>query len=159
MIRFSTSVIVVGLMLCETVFACTVVIEGTRKIYRRSSQVFVGKFIEFEENSNAIVPDNLKAKWKTIGEARFSIAKSWKGQRTGSMSLYVNPVCDCPMREMILVPGEEVLIFADKDGVVDSCDIQYVLRLQNERDRIAAKDVTKRLDSFWFRTWAGIYPF
>ena len=63
------------------------------------------------------------------------------------------------MRFLLPSKGQKMLVFADKDGVVDSCNFQYVVEMKDEEKIAEVKKVTDKLDSFWFRTWARIYPF
>jgi len=160
--RFVFSIAFILLLLCETATACTVTIRGLREEFRRSSQIFTGEFVGFGDGSTYEIPKWQSEKWKsdaTLEKATFSIKKSWKGQRSGTISLYINPTCDCPTRFFVPSKGQELVIFADKDGVVDSCNFQHVIEMKDEKSKAEAKAVTDKLDSFWFRTWARIYPF
>jgi hypothetical protein len=60
---------------------------------------------------------------------------------------------------MVPSKGQEMLVFADKDGVIDSCNFQYVVEIKDEKKKSEVKKLTDKLNSFWFRTWARIYPF
>lgn len=159
--RILISSIITLFILCDSIFACTVVVQGIRKEFRRSSQVLVGEFMTFDDREVKDVPEWLADKWKPYGplaNATFRIKRSWKGQRTGQITLYVSPLCDCPMRQLFPNPDEEILVFADKDGVVDSCNF-FVIEKSNDRRTDDLEKTIKTLDSFWFRTWARIYPF
>ncbi len=153
------SISLLFLVFGETAYACTVSINGLRKEFRRSGQVFIGEFFEFTSEKREEMPEHLSRKWETLGKANFRIKKSWKGQRSGEIPLFFNVACDCPMRYLIPNKGQEMLIFADKDGVIDSCNLQYVIEMKDEKKRAEVKGLTDKLNSFWFRTWAKVYPF
>ena len=160
--KFTLSISLLLLLFCESAIACTVTIRGLRDEFRGSSQIFTGEFVGFDEGSTYEIPTWLSEKWKpdaALQKATFRIEKSWKGQRSGTISLFINPSCDCPMRFLLPAKGQKMLVFADKDGVVDSCNFQHVVEMKDEEKIAEVKKVTDKLDSFWFRTWARIYPF
>jgi hypothetical protein len=159
MSKIAIAVLLILLTLAEPSFGCTVTMRGLRKEFRSASQVFVGEFVRFEDGERDKVPADLAEKWESLGKATFRIRKSWKGHSSGEISLFVNVLCDCPMRYLLPASGDEMLVFADKDGVIDSCNFQYVIQVEEEKKKVEAKIVTDKLNSFWFRTWARIYPF
>lgn len=157
--RFA-AILVLAFSLCvETAYGCVAVVSGLRKQFRESSVIFEGQLIDFEERSSTDIPAELQKDWETLAPVRFKIEKSWKGQRSGELVLYMNPICDCPARYLLPKKGDTLLVFADKNRVVDSCNYGYVLEMKNKKQAEEAKSVMDQLDSFWFRTWARIYPF
>ncbi|MBK9164198.1 MAG: hypothetical protein IPM21_09840 [Acidobacteria bacterium] len=157
--RYATILVFAFALFAGTANGCVAVVSGLRKQFREANVIFTGQLIEFEERSNANIPAELLEDWKTLAPVRFKIERSWKGQRSGELVLYMSPICDCPVRYLLPNKGDTLLVFADKDGIVDSCNYGYVLEMKNEKQAGEAKSVMKRLDSFWFRTWARIYPF
>lgn len=155
--RYSPVIFIIVFILVDTANACTVHIVGPRRAYRASSRVFIGELVSHPDPSSFELPPIL-ADWKGLGKARFKIERSWKGPKKGETDLYLNPWCNCPTRLLLPKPGEKLLIFADKDGVVDACEM-YVIEMKDDRQNDKLKGVMRRLDSFWFRTWANIYPF
>lgn len=156
--RFLVGIVVILLTLADTAEACTITIVGLRKAYRASSQIFVGEFLSFGDSATDALPSKLAGNRKMLDKARFRIQRSWKGPASGEVELYLSPVCDCPMREISPDRGDRFLILADKDGVVDACNM-YIIEMTDNRRQEDLKRIVDRLDSFWFRTWAGIYPF
>ena len=157
--RYIPVIVVIVLLLADTANACTVDIVGQRKVYRTSSRVFVGEFLSVNGiPSPDTLPLNSTRDWKVLEKAKFRIVRSWKGHRSGVTELYFIPICVCPNRQILPKPGDRLLVFADKHGVVDACNM-YVIEMKNDRREDDLKRIIDRLDSFWFRTWATRYPF
>ena len=132
----------------QNIDACDYNIPPLRKQFRDSKNVFIGEIIEISDT-----PQNLKnSKERAVGGiVKFRIQKSWKGTKDKEISL---------LSDLILMPcdgnpfeyfkkGEKYLIFSEKDYAA------YILSTKLE----FAADKIKRLDDFWFRIWARIYPF
>lgn len=139
----------------ENIIACTVNIEPLRKTFRQSKNVFVGEIISVEPVNEKDLPKNLK-EYKYLSKLTFKVDKSWKGKNK-RVVVYSYPFCNCPMREYNFSAGKKFLVFADKNSYYDVCNLSNI-EFSSDRNN-NSQEIIKRLDSFWFRTWARIYPF
>jgi len=140
---------VLFLMICfQSINACTSVDEPLRKTFRRTKAVFLGKIKEIKQ-----IPLADYSKSLVDGEITFEISKTWKGDYKKQMTLAANIgwVCGCDSPDQFKV-GQEYIVFVDKQSVANFCDAE-------KTDTKYGSSKMKQLDSFWFRTWAKIYPF
>ena len=155
----------------QIAFSCTIYIPPFRKVYRESKSVFVGKVLKIEEYYNLtetdkrIIPehwlqinDRLRAASQYKGlfsKITFEIKDKWKGniaERKDFISVSAYD-CGCPGDGInVFEIAQEYLVTAREKNFVSVCDSKTA-------DSDWAKDDIKRLDKFWFRTWATIYPF
>lgn len=156
--RYFGSAILIILLLSDAVFACSVIISGLRTEFRRSKNIFVGEIVIGNETNEPKIPEKLKEKWNTLEKVRFKIIQSWKGQSSGEIDLFLSPLCDCPNRMLLPEDDSKILVFTDKDGVLDACNM-YVGNIDDVRRKEEIDKTIKKLNSFWFRTWARAYPF
>ena len=103
---------------------------------------------------NSLRKDNLP-----IFKVRFRILKSWKGQNKGEIDVYTSGYCACPPRNFPFSVGEEYLMDTDSEGFADACNEFNLVKPFDLTGENLFNDQVKRLNGFWFRTWARLYPF
>lgn len=140
------------LLLClfsETVFSCSIVIVSLRKEFRNAKDVFLGEIISVEKSDSY--------------QVTFKVLKSWKGRKAKELTITAFDYCLCPNRKFDFEKGKQFLVMTTLVGedetrqlIFDTCQI-YIYQVDKFPDE--ANKTMKRLDSFWFRTWAKIYPF
>jgi hypothetical protein len=82
---------------------------------------------------------------------RFNTTKTWKGAEKGAREYVLFEAdCDCKGTSELPGLGKEYLFTPDKDPSVCDAFATDTERVRNE---------IKRLNRFWFRTWAVLYPF
>ena len=158
--RFQSVAVVFAfcLALCPTLAtACTITIVGLRKEFRRSDNVFVGEVVSVTGVRPDRLPKNLTEGFEALDKIEFRIKRSWKGKKSGTVEIYSNVFCDCPMRMLKFEKGREFVIFAN-DGFATACSYR-TFDTADERYSESNRADLRRLDSFWFRAWAYIYPF
>lgn len=153
----------------QIAFSCTIYIPPFRKIYRASESIFVGKVLKIEEYYNLTetderrIPehwlrenDRVKASLQYKGlfsKVTFEIKDNWKGNLAERKDFISVPAydCGCPGDGInVFEIGQEYLVTAANKDFVTVC---------NSKKTDWAKDDIKKLDKFWFRAWATIYPF
>lgn len=140
-----------------SVAACTIEISPLRKDFRRANSVFIGKLLSIDEltpnTSNEKIPDEW-SDWKVFSKIKFQVERKWKGSYAGEREFVAAAyyTCGCDTRMSQFVEGKEYLVFAESSDFVFVCSAEEI-------GRLTTTDKMKRLDSFWFRTWARIYPF
>ncbi len=145
--------------------ACSINISPLRKEFRAANAVFVGKVLKIEdyytptEREKKEIPDDWTSgsmkDLKIFSKVTFAVQNKWKGNLSGKKE-YVAVAywsCGCPGVELDRFNVDvEYLIFASRKNFITVCD--------SFREKIEDKaKLIKKLDSFWFRTWARIYPF
>lgn len=151
--------LVVFAFLAQQVSACEIVIPPLRNEFRQARAVFIGKVKRVQDftpspQESLNVPEPWRA-YKTLARIHFEISKKWKGpgSREQEYVAIAHLPCGCPgdpWRQFS--EGDEYLIFEYDKGFLTVC----------ESDKIGpghVQDKVKRLNSFWFRAWARIYPF
>jgi hypothetical protein len=131
------------------VFPCTCSSPGVREKFRSADVVFVGSV-------TAISPASPDADFPlAMHTVKFKVEKLWKGPRNSE----ITAVADYDQRgwcgDLDLAVGEKYLIYADRQ--------KGRLRIQtdcgpNMNVRYAAGEL-KRLNGFWFRLFARVYPY
>lgn len=138
-------VIVVSIV---SVHACTVTLWPLRTQFRKAESVFVATVTDITD-----APGNHEEnkKKRIFGKVTFDLEKGWKGVDRGQTSLLsdVGSSDGCLTKFDYFKKGEKYLIFASKGYV----SFESATKFSNGRNTI------KRLDDFWFRTWATVYPF
>ncbi len=136
------------------VLACSISIPPLRRDFRKAESVFVGKVLSVQ--STALTKAEEKRfsylkDWESFSRIKFQVIKQWKGA-AGNEREYVGiafDLCGCPDWPMDqFVEGREYLVFAREKNTLTVCESESV-----------TTEKTRRLDSFWFRTWARVYPF
>jgi len=94
-----------------------------------------------------------------IFRVRFKILKSWKGQNKGEIDVYTSGYCACPPRNFPFSTSEEYLIDTDSKNFADTCNEFSLIKPFDMSGENKFTYQVERLNSFWFRTWARIYPF
>ncbi len=145
---FIASIILILMICIQITNACTFAEESLQKSFRQAKAVFLGevKDIKLKPNSDYI-------KSLIDGEITFVISKSWKGNYKKQITFPANIgwACGCDSPDQFKV-GQEYIVFIDKQSVANFCDSE-------KADTKYGRDKVKRLDNFWFRNWAQIYPF
>ena len=148
----------------QSVNACSLSIPPLRKEFRTAKSVFVGKILKIE---NSYVPNdrekqNIPENWKEgslknldiFSKVTFEIKNEWKGNLPAEKTFIAVSYwdCGCPGDQDKFEENEEYILFANERNFITVCD--------SFREKLDGKaHLTKRLDKFWFRTWARIYPF
>jgi hypothetical protein len=148
----------------NSIKACLPNVESFRKVFRHSKQVFVGEIIEVGWVKKEELPQNLQEATEGLAKITFKIDRSWKGKNVAQEVLYSKLFCTCPDRTNYFTKGKKFLVFSDKQSYFDACSL---LNAQVDPAEIPVdsweakfvKNKIDRLDDFWFRLWAKIYPF
>ena len=136
-------------ILIQTVQACSPLDEvPLRKSFRKAEAVFLAEVAKITALTNVDYEKSL-----VDGDISFRIIESWKGKYRDQTVLSGNVGWNCGCAG----PGEfkigtQYIVFVDKSSNANFCDATIA-------ELAAGKKIVGRLDSFWFRTWAGIYPF
>src|SRR5687768_13378452 len=138
--------------------ACTIQIVGLRDEFRKSKNIFIGEVVSVDVVPKDGLPRRLAANWNSLERITFRIKTSWKGDKSGTIEVLSNVACDCPMRSLIFERGKEFIIFADRDNFADACSLRN-FDTAHERYKDNLGNDVRRLDNFWFRSWARINPF
>ena len=153
-----------ALIICfQTVGACSQISTPLRKEFKEAKAVFVGKVIKI---SQYYTPDEQEKKtiprfwkegyWKdkeVFSKVTFEITKKWKGGAAERREFVGVAYFSCGCSKFIrLKEGTEYLVFATGQNFVTVCD-------SKDTESEFTKEKMKRLDRFWFRAWAEIYPF
>jgi hypothetical protein len=144
----------------RSVIACTVNIESFRKNFRHSKQVFLGEIVAIDQVKTEELPKEIREAhqdYKFLSKITFNVEHSWKGDRKKQITAYSTMFCTCPNRFDYFSIGEKYLVFLDKNAYFDSCNLNNS-KADSTDDEIF-KGMVRRLDRFWFRTWARTYPF
>jgi hypothetical protein len=142
------TLLVPALALCfQTASACEVVVLSLRKEFRHSKDVFLGEIKSVEKDKSTRVT--------------FKVLKSWKGRDAKELTINASEYCACPSKSFDFILGKQFLVMTtvvgeNKQIFYDPCLI-YTYQIDKQPDE--AEKTIKRLDSFWFRAGARIYPF
>jgi len=146
-------------ILTESVFACTCLFTPLSKRFRKSQAIFVGRLGDYENVPNSEI--------QNIAEGRpiFEVTKPLKGisKKLVAINLDWNEIAKGGMCPTLFRFDErdEYLIFAyGKDLTIQSvCSDSRKLESQStDWEKHTAKEIQK-LESFWFRTRARLWPF
>lgn len=157
--RFCVLFILSLTLFSQTSLACSIEITPLRKRFRRAESVFVGKVISIaeynpSEKEKLLIPEYTRD-WKYFSKVTFEINEKWKGdvsKKQDFIAIAYFP-CGCPGDDIDqFKEGEEFLVFTEDNNFVSICGSE-------ETASGYTKKKIKRLDSFWFRKWARIYPF
>jgi hypothetical protein len=157
--RAFASLVLASVFCFQAVNACTIKVPPFRKEFRRAESVFTGKVVKIVEaysptaKEAASFPEGWES-WKYFSKITFEVKHKWKGDASDTREFVAVAFfdCGCPGGFDAFKTGEEFLVFADEKNFVWICD-SYKIEDEWAKDRI------KRLDSFWFRAWARVYPF
>jgi hypothetical protein len=143
---------------CGRVHGCTVEVVGLRDEFRRSKNVFIGEVLAVEGVRKDKLPTRLAEDWNQLDKITLRIKKSWKGKGVGTISIFSDVSCTCPMRFLTFEVGKEFVILADRDGFASACSFRNINTSDDRFNELLGNDL-RRLNNFWFRAWASIYPF
>ncbi len=140
-------------------FACSVSEVPLRKVFRHADAVFRGKVVqivrrELSPREKQLVPEVWRD-WNQFSLVTLDIENSWKGGLKGTKEFVAvdSYDCGCPNHlEMNL--GDELIVFSGNIFLT----VCQTVKTHPVNTRHTRQDV-HRIDSFWFRTWARIYPF
>ena len=149
------------------VAACTVNVESFRKNFRQAKRVFLGEITAIDLVKIEELPKEIQEQHKDLkflAKIIFKVERSWKGDNRNEVIVYSKMFCDCPYRTEYFSLGKKFLVFSDKQSYFDACSLfnAEVDSKEIPTDSWEAefvKNKINRLDDFWFRTWARIYPF
>ncbi len=150
----SVSCVLLGVILAESVVACSIYIPPLRRDFRKAESVFIGRVVSVNAANLTLREKEELSDFgdsRSFSRMRFQVLKKWKGARNKELEFsgIAHDFCGCPGGPMDqFVEGKEYLIFARRKTTLSVCESEPVTN-----EKIA------RLDSFWFRTWARIYPF
>ncbi len=142
---------VVALLLClcsREAFACSCADFSVRHNFRHSDAVFVGKVVE-------MTPLEPTDDFPLAGSlVRFEVERRWKGAR-GREVTAVADVGFGGCAPLSLSAGESFLIYAPREkGQL------HITAWCGPSTKVGyAAEEMKRLDSFWLRTTARLYPY
>lgn len=130
--------------------ACSIIeMPSLRKDFRQAKDVFLGEIVSLEkrENSAPILT--------------FTVKKSWKGNDAKVITIKALRYCNCPPQSFDFQVGKKFLVMTISSGenknlIFEACT-DHVFQL--DQSPVEAKKAMKRLDRFWFRAWARVYPF
>lgn len=150
----------------QSITACSLDIPPLRKEFRNSKLVFLGKITKIEdyyvptEQEKAYIPKywkEISAEMKNnkiFSKVTFEIKNEWKGSLPENKEFLSVAYwgCGCPGEIDKFEIKKEYVIFSTEKNFVSVCD--------SFRQTIMEKPkLIKKLDDFWFRIWARIYPF
>ena len=144
----SALILTLFILSTSTAYSCSCAYPSIREKFRASDLVFVGQVVEIKDAP--LIKDSL-----FLHSVTLKVEKIWKGKRRPEITVlwaWDNPgMCN----GLLLVKGERYLIYTSREkegyGVYPDCGTNYL-----------AKDVAeeiKKLNSFWFRLFARLYPF
>ncbi|MEJ7848193.1 MAG: hypothetical protein WKF92_08915 [Pyrinomonadaceae bacterium] len=151
---FSSVVLVLCIIFfAEPAFACTCVLNSLSKRFRKAEAVFVGSFGDYKDESTSDVQNFRK------GLPILEVKKAWKGVKKEYVAVdfdFEGATGGCPWFYR-LEKGKEYLIFAYGK------ELKVSVECSDSRELTAKYDWTSeelgKLDSFWFRTKARLWPF
>jgi hypothetical protein len=130
------------------ILACSVTISPLRKDFRWADTIFVGEVTDILDKPDGIYGTE---RYPVFGIVKFRVEKSWKGSNEDELTIPSDVAGGryCPDDFDSFKKGEKYLVFAKRNYVPFgmSTKLQF------------AEDKLRRLDSFWFRTWARVYPY
>jgi hypothetical protein len=153
------SLVLASIFCFQTVNACSLKIPPLRKKFREAKSVFLGKVVKIvdyspSEAEKSAIPEYWQD-YKYFSKVRFEIKNKWKGDVSENQEFLAvaDWECGCPGdAPERFKEGEEFIIFASGKKFIIVCDAG--------RTKIEGKEqLIKKLDEFWFRAWARIYPF
>ena len=149
LIRFCILMLMLFTFYFQTVTACTITIEPLRKSFRRANAVFLAEVVEIKPKSNAADKNAF-----TSDDITFNISNSWKSdyQKRATFPASSGFICGCDSKPSQFEIGKKYIVFVNQENVADICDAEPA-----ESGEFPA--AVRRLDRFWFRAWARIYPF
>ena len=136
----NTIFLLVFLLLCAThTYSCSCASRSASKDFRTAKAVFVGEVIEVSKGYPATVKFKIEKQWKGI--KKLEIITSWGFEGVGSCGGF------------LFKEGEKFLVYAygKELSVFTACSRTKGFK-QAEND-------LKKLNSFWFRFYARVFPF
>ncbi|HMO81506.1 MAG TPA: hypothetical protein PKD24_12020 [Pyrinomonadaceae bacterium] len=158
-----SSLFVASCIFAVPVFSCSFYDPPLRTKFRHAKQVLVGTVLKvspanIDKATRARLSHDktfsLYDRLDALASVEFKITKRWKGSKD-EVVVFVAPrseLCICSSRLSEFDVGKEYLIFAFHRDFVSYCDTL-------PPDAGYTTETMKRLDSFWFRTWARVFPF
>ncbi|HEY8560034.1 MAG TPA: hypothetical protein VIL74_06630 [Pyrinomonadaceae bacterium] len=133
----------------QTVNACTITVEPLRKHFRRANAVFLAEVVEIRQKPGAAESKNFIS-----DDVTFDISETWKGDHRNRATLPASSgfICGCDSKPSRFETGRKYVVFLNNENVADICDSEPV-------ETGGTPKTVERLDRFWFRAWARIYPF
>lgn len=120
-------------------FSCSCVERSARKDYRSAKAIFIGEVIGVSQgNLPASVKFKVEKQWKGAKQSEFIASWGYEGVGTCGGFLF-----EKGQKYLVYVHGKELSVYTACDR---TAKLGYV------------KDELKRLNSFWFRFSARVYP-
>jgi hypothetical protein len=137
--------VVTAIALCASdAYPCSCAESSTRKAFRKAAAVFVGQVVEIKINDKA--PRDSSSPFAV----RLKVEKTWKGVKGPEITVSsAQGIIGCATR---FAEGDRVLVYAyDKELEASICT--------RSRHIAGASEDMKKLNSFWFRLFALVFPF
>jgi hypothetical protein len=137
------------LLSANQAFSCSCADPSVREKFRKASSVFVGRILEIKPYEDK-ASDSI-----FINEVRFRVERQWKGERKPEIT--VISAWDNPgwCGDLPLTVGERYLIYADRErnklAIYADCG--------PNRIAVYAEKELGKLNNFWFRFFARLYPY
>jgi hypothetical protein len=162
--RLFILLIFISIFCFQNISACSLYIPPLRREFRKAKAVFTGKILKVEdyylptEQEKPDIPENWTSgslkNANIFSRVTIEIKKKWKGNLPGKKTFiavsYWN--CGCPGDQDRFEQGQEYIFFTERKNFITVCD--------SWRGKGFGKEtLIKKLDNFWFRSWARIYPF
>jgi len=141
--------IAVILISAPEVFPCSCADPSVREKFRAADSVFLGSLIE-------INPTNPTEDFPLAANmVKFRVEKRWKGARKPEIVALANYDQPGFCGDLSLMLGERYLVYADREkGQL----VIYTDCGPNRNFKYAGKEI-ERLNGFWFRFFARLYPY
>ncbi len=141
---------VVALLLCHAgAAACTCNTFSVREKFRRAGAVFVGKVVEK-------TPTRPSEEFPSAASVvRFEVERRWKGAEGREVTAVADFDAPYACSTLTLTVGARYLIYAQRE----QGRLHVYTECSESGAAESAADEVKRLDSFWFRTKARLYPY
>ncbi len=133
-------------------YSCSCADPSQRQRFRESNAVFLGEVLEYKERPGVETNEDLKY---FPYQVTFKIEKQWKGKRHSEITALADFDTPGMCGDLDLSVGKRVLIYAPRN-------YGHLLIFRDcgpNRTAEYAKDETKNLSSFFFRTSTFLYPY
>lgn len=141
--------IAVILMSAQEALPCSCAEPGVREKFRAADSVFVGSLMEMSPSNPT---EDLPLAAYTV---KFKVERRWRGARKSEITAVANYDRPGWCGDLNLTVGERYLIYAEREKgrllIYTDCGPSL-------NSKYAAEEI-KRLNGFWFRFFARMYPF
>jgi hypothetical protein len=134
----------------SSAYPCSCADPSQREKFRRASAVFIGRVIEITDYND---PDEDFVLF--TNRVKFKVERQWKGARKPEVTALASFDSPGMCGDLNLAVGEEYLVYADRE----KGRLLFYTDCGPNRNSKYAEDEIKRLNSFWFRFVARLYPY